>query len=69
MKKTFIYSSIVLLLAAAVACNKTDSPVSEEPIRFAFATDAATRALNTNATEDPDHQGLRRHGRYTLLYR
>ncbi|MBQ3765351.1 MAG: fimbrillin family protein [Bacteroidales bacterium] len=51
MKKTIIYSSLVLLLAAAVACNKTDSPVSEEPIRFAFATDAATRALNTNATE------------------
>ncbi len=51
MKKTIIYSSLVLLLAAAVACNKTDSTVSEEPIRFAFATDAATRALNTNATE------------------
>lgn len=50
MKKTFIYSSIVLLLAA-VACNKTDSTVSEAPIRFAFATDAATRALVENQTD------------------
>lgn len=48
MKKTFIYSSIVVLLAAA-ACNKVDDTVSEEPIRFAFATDA-TRALVENVT-------------------
>lgn len=44
MKKTLIYSAFILLLAS-VACNKTDSAVSEEPIRFAFATDAATRSL------------------------
>ena len=49
MKKTFIYSSIVLLLAA-VACNKTDSTVSDEPIRFAFGT-GATRALVENLTD------------------
>lgn len=49
MKKTFIYSSIVLLLAA-VACNKTASTVSEAPIRFAFATDA-TRSLVENLTD------------------
>ena len=46
--KKIIYSAIVLLLAAT-ACNKTDSAVSEEPIRFAFASDA-TRALVENIT-------------------
>lgn len=43
MKKSLIYSAFILLLASA-ACNKNDSAVSEDPIRFAFATDA-TRAL------------------------
>lgn len=47
MKKTFIYSAIVLLLAV-VACNKIDSTVSEEPIRFAFATEATRSLVESN---------------------
>lgn len=45
MKKTLVYSAIVLLLAA-MACNKTDSTVSEGEGHILFAPAAeATRAL------------------------
>ena len=45
MKKSLVYSAIVLLLAA-MACNKTDSTVSEGESHILFAPAAeATRAL------------------------
>lgn len=51
MKKVFAYSAIVLLLATAVARNKTDSAISGDgQIRFAL-TSPETRALVENVND------------------
>ncbi len=64
MKKVFTYSAIVLLLATAVACNKTDSVFSgKNSIRLAIAS-PATRALVEN---DADLQQMQSLQVYDLL--
>ncbi|MBQ3765350.1 MAG: fimbrillin family protein [Bacteroidales bacterium] len=59
MKKVFAYSAIVLLLAAAVACNKTDSAISGDgQIRFAL-TSPETRALVESVDDLKANQSIK----------
>ncbi len=59
MKQVFAYSAIVLLLATAVACNKTDSAISGDgQIRFAL-TSPETRALVENVNDLQANQTIK----------
>lgn len=59
MKKLFTYSAIVLLLAAATACDKTESVISgNDQIRLAL-TSVETRALVESAADLQSNQTIK----------